>query len=314
MANPFTSAMKKVLKIVIKEKDYLEKNPKVLAKLMAEYDDIHYASRFHKNEKMHDWDNPKYAVIDLEEVTTKSYAHLIYDAWTANCDKEEAEEGHELEYKPNKTMDEYVEMCTSPKYIYHSIFPNRKQVLNHFLCTIGTGIKWNKDGFLADTGPSGEDMTKYKGFSKIDFPEHIKVQCTWLENEEINLYRKVRSDKDQERKRKEKEQMDKMLEQMNKVKEILKSKVLDDSPELDKIKKVSEELDRMENVFKVPDDHPFYPICDYSPITHFPENAHISYLKAGKEICESILSNPKESASNKKQATNILKDLAKRGV
>jgi hypothetical protein len=64
MLTKFQLYINDILNIVVKNKKYLEKNPKVLAWLMNEHDQIHYSSRYHENENMHDWINPKYAILD----------------------------------------------------------------------------------------------------------------------------------------------------------------------------------------------------------------------------------------------------------
>lgn len=294
----FTKAMASILEIVLKEKEYLEKNPKALAKVMYEYDDIHYSSRFHKNENKHDWDNPKYAVIELEEKTDAKYAALVYDAWCASLEDNSEEASHELESKPNKTMDEIVTMSMSPEYKYSSIYPDRRSVLNHYLCVIGTGIKWNKDGFLSDAGPDGNDMVQFKGYQSEVLPESIVNQFYWLEDKDIVKYREVRKQKTLERIAKEKAEDEKMKLLM----ETLKKKV--------------EGNEKLANLFPsltVPADHPFYPISEkYSNITTIPDNAHESYVEASKEICEKILANPKEDERNKSMARDLLVKLLNR--
>lgn len=288
----FTKAMASILELVLKEKSYLEKNPKALAKVMYEYDDIHYSSRLHKNENKHDWENPKYAVIDLEEKTDKEYAALVYDAWCASLEDYSDDNSHELESKPNKTMDEIVTMSMSPDYKYGSIYPDRRSVLNHYLCVIGTGIKWNKDGFLSDAGPDGTDMVQFKGYQHEKLPESILSQCYWLADSDIVKYRELRNQKKLERIAKEKAEDEKMKTLM----ETLKKKVPGN-------KKLSDLFPS----FSIPEDHPFYPISDnYSNICTMPANAHESYVEASKEICEKILSNPKEDEKNKAMARDLL--------
>lgn len=285
MSNIFKKAMDDILELVVKHKSFLEKNPKQLALLMNDYDEIHYASRFHKNKDLHDWDNLKYAVIDLEEVVSKKYANLVYDAWAANIEDEESS-GHELEYKPNKTMDDFINMCLDPKYKYKSIYPNRKSVLNHLLCVIGNGYDWNKKGFLTKShGPSGTEMETFWGFKKEKIAENIEKECYWLKNKEINEYRKI----------------------------YLKSKSKKDKfPDLEKLEWILSKLDpkyakKIEQEKKEQEAAPFYPLCDYSKIWTMPKNAHASYKEAAYEICTTILTDPKESKENKDMAKKIKK-------
>lgn len=298
----FTTAMKKVLKIVLKEKTYLEQNPKVLAKLMAEYNEIHYASRFHEDERKHDWDNLKYPVIELESQTTPEYAHLVYDAWCAGISREEYDAEAEakktkkfkaMEAKINKTMDDHVAICTSKEYRYNSLYPDRRQVLSHYLCTIGNGIDWNKDGFLTNMGPSGQDMMIYHNYREVEVPEKLLKQWTWLENEEIVKYRdkmnKVHKAAQAKRKKEEKAQ-DALMAKLKKMKDL--AGIVKD--------------------FVIPADYPYYPMSEqYSNLCLIPDNAHESYKAAAIEVCEDILKNKKEEANNVKIATKMLKKLTK---
>lgn len=281
--------MDDILELVVKHKSFLEKNPKQLALLMKDYDEIHYASRCHEDESLHDWDNLKYSVIDLEEVVSKKYAHLVYDAWCANIEDEESS-GHELEYKPNKTMDDYFAMCLDPEYRYKLIYPNRRAVLNHILCCIGNGYDWNKKGYITKShGPSGTEMETFWNFKKEKLDSKITKECYWLKDKEIIKYRKIYLDKKQSWKKEKYIDLDKLDKILAKL-----------DPEYAK-----KEQERKEQEKKEQETAPFYPLCDYSKIWTMPKNAHSSYKKAAKEICELILSNEKETKENKAMAKKI---------
>jgi hypothetical protein len=294
MVNKFKKYMNKVLKMVVKHQIYFSTHPKQLALLMQEYDDLHYASRYHENEELHDWENLKYAVIDLEEQVDKDYAALVYDAWVATIEKEEIS-NHPLERKKNKTMEEIVSMCLDPEYRYKSIFPNRRSVLNHYLCTIGAGKAWNKDGFIGDKeGPSGCDMELFSYFWEETMPSNIKKEMTWLDDAEINQYRK----KMKNSKKKSLNKEEGLFASFEKIDELLKK--------INPKKYASEQKKKAEDL----KSYPFYPMVeDYSLICTMPENAHESFKKAAVEICEDILSNSREDKNNKKIATKILKKL-----
>lgn len=285
--------MSKILDLVVQERNYFEKHPRQLALLMKEYDDIHYASRYHENEEIHDWDNLKYAVIDLEEIVGEEYASLVYDAWCANIEDEE-DSGHELEYKPQKTMNDIYAMCLDPRYRYNSIFPNKKAVQNHYLCVIGSGLAWTKDGFIDKRpGPSGTDMSLFWNFKKETLPSDIVSKCSWLKDKEIIKYRTIYENK-KAAARKKNDISDALLEAEEFLKKLNPAKFL-----ADQVKRQKER-----------DEAPFYPLAeDYSLICLMPDNAHESYKVAAREICEQILNNKKESASNKKIAKKVLKKL-----
>lgn len=290
MSNPFVKAMEKILKLVVKHQSFLEKNPKVLAKMMQEYDDLHYASRHHPNEKLHDWNNLKYDVIDLEDQVGSQYASLVYDSWAATLFQyEDWEPKTALEKKKNKTMDEIVKMCLDLKYRYNSMYPSRKSVLDYYLCCIGTGLGWNKEGFIGPKeGPSGTDMNIFEDYDKEEIPEKILKSFTWLKDPDIELGRKTMwQDRKDHFKKKEQER-----EHFKNIEKALMS-------ELPEFKK----LDEVKNT-------PYYPLSeDYSLICNIPKNVDPSFVKAAKEICNAILNNQEESMSNKKIAKKILKKL-----
>lgn len=292
MRNPFTAAMTKILKIVVKHHKFLKNHPLVLAKIMKEYDDLHNASRHHPNENWHDWNNLKYAVIDLEEnpKITPEYANLVYDAWASTISGEEdLEEKHPLENKLNKTMDEIVTMCLDPNYRYNCLFPNRRKVLDYYLCCIGTGYGWSQDGFIGpQNGPSGSDMNQFVNYQTATIPEKILQEFTWLSNPDIIQGKDLmlQSQKAHFAKKQADRERLKLVEQ-----ELLKY----DS-------QYAKEMNQEKN-------SPFYPLCEYSLLCNIPKNAHPSYLSAAKEVCLEIISSEQESSSNKKIAQKVLKIL-----
>lgn len=294
MANPFTQGMKKILKLVVKHQNYLVKNPPQLAKLMAEYDLLHYASRHHDNENLHDWENLKYAVMDLEELVSPFYAGLVYDAW-ASIIRDEESTNHPLEDKPNKTMDDYVSMCLDPKYRYNSLYPNRQFVLDRYLC--GSGQVWSAQGFLKSRhsiGPCENDLEQFKGYKTCELPANIQKSITWLNNEEINEC-KNRVEKAYEKKEKEDKKLSKSLDE---IEEYLAS--------LNPEKHKKEQLKKQKEI----DEHPYTCISkEYSAIWTMPENAHQSFKDGAREVCEGILTRPKEAKSNHKIAKQILQRL-----
>jgi hypothetical protein len=293
MSNPFTKAMTKILQLVVKHQNYLINNPPQLAKLMKEYDLLHYASRHHDNENLHDWENLKYAVIDLEEVVSPFYASLVYDAW-ASIIRDEESSGHPLEDKPNKTMDDYFKMCLDPKYRYHSLYPNRQFVLNHYLCGY---FLWNAQGYLKsrrDVGPCENDLEQFKGSQTCKLPANIQKSLTWLTNKEINLCKK-RYHQAQVKHRQENDKLETSLKEIEK---FLKK--------ADPKKYQTDQLKKQKAI----DEHPYSLISkEYSAIYSIPDNAHPSFKAAAIEVCEGILTRPKEHKANKTIAKQILKRL-----
>ncbi len=281
--------MGRILSEVVERRDFFEQHPKALAYWMGWYDNIHYASRFDKDEKLHDWDNLKYDVIDLEETVGEEYANLVYDAWGVNIrEGEDSKRGklHKLEGKINKTMDEWVKLSLDPAYRYNCIFPNRTAVLNYLLCVIGTGLDWNKEGFICNMGPSGTDLSVFHGYNSVgkrNLPKAlVNLVETWKQHKIISSgFRRFNDAKRKEqRKKKERDDaMDVLLATLPKTKSKPKS-----SPQIE-----------------------FYPMCEYSKLVSMPENAHESYKNACKEICEAIVNTSKDKR-NVKIAKKFIKN------
>jgi len=284
MINPYTEAMAQILKEVVNRKGFFKKKPKALAYLMQWYSHLHYASRFDPNKELHDWENLKYAILDLDKVVDSIYADFVYFAWGATIDYESKRsygKPHKLESKKNKTVQDWVKLCLDPKYRFHSLYPNRIKVIEKLLCHYGTGFTWNQEGFLSD--PDGEGI--FYGYETVGFkqlPKALKdLTVQWKRNTTIALgfkNWKIAIKQEQE----EKKKADQALEYLQK-----KYKI-----PVEKLVKAEETV---------------YPMSKYSPLTLMPTNAHPSYIKAGKEICELILSNPNESKENIRFAKKFMK-------
>jgi hypothetical protein len=294
MVNPFTKAMKKILQLVVKHQKYLVTNPTQLAWLMNEYNLLHYASRHHPNEKWHDWENLKYAVLDLKEVVSPFYADLVYDAWASSLRNEE-DSLHPIEDKPQKTMDDYVAMCLDVNYRYHSLYPNRQYVLNHYLCS--TGYVWSAQGYLKGRntiGPCGNDLEQFKGSQDCTLPPEIQKSVTWLLNPEIILGKQNLKDSE-------------VLHQAKDKKLTITLKEIDKFLAQHDPKKHQDAQAKKQLAI---DKHPYNLISkDYSAIWSLPDNAHQSYKLAAIEVCQGILSRSKEYEENKPLAQEILKRL-----
>lgn len=280
--------------------------------------------------------NPKYK---LEETSENGEINdLVYDAWgmhvsdeTINFDKfyKIIIDGVELtplekkELKLNKTFDDWVEIKTDRKYKYKSLYPDRKSVANHLLCTIGNGYGWNKDGFVIEEA-SGADQDKalYGDWKNAKFEGDIKsVVDKIMSNkfvketldaayEEINSRRKKRGEEDRN--------IHKSL-----FKDILKNingKEDDDDndgdDDLEKLKKLLKKLKGS----KYDDEEeyrPYYPISGYSLIYAIGNKEtqnrlgissfDKSYIDASIEICKEIVDHEdKEEEDNVLFAKNLL--------
>lgn len=187
MNDKFTAPMQEILKMVVKHQEFLSKNPKQLALLMDEFSNLHASSRLHKNEDLHDWNNPKDDILELKysNIVDKEYADLVYDAWCAEMHWDRTPV-RPLERKKNKSMDDIIAMCLDKDYKYHMIYPNRQQVLNYYLCVIGTGLDWLPDGSIGTTGPAGVDMNKFEFYWEETLDPSLLQEFIWINDVEIN--------------------------------------------------------------------------------------------------------------------------------
>jgi hypothetical protein len=286
--SPYVQAMMDILELTLEYKKHFLDHPKNLAWFMWKFSEIHYASRHDKREEFQDHENPKYTLGDFFEAKKANlkYVDYVYDAWCASIhtddnfirgDKLLPEEG-----KLNKTMDEWITLKLNPAYRFHSIYPDKKRVLDHMLCTIGNGYGWNKSGFICEDGPNGTDLGIFFGYDGKDIvrnlPQRLKeAAMKFLNNNDIcigvSLMQEVL-----EQERIEREGMEKVF----KFKESKFGGIFNSKPE-------------------------YYPMSDkYSLMCTMPNNAHSSYVEAGLKISHEILGNPKESDINRKIAKNFI--------
>jgi hypothetical protein len=117
-----------ILDIVIKNFDYFRDNPKHLAWAMMKWRLVHTASRIAYGACE---DNPKYPVLDAGYLLkTEADGNLLYDAWAVSCSNESEfpdtarEPNWEKLVKPNKTLDEWIDIKTDPQYRYSGMYPD----------------------------------------------------------------------------------------------------------------------------------------------------------------------------------------------
>ncbi len=162
-------ACNKVLTLVVQNFDYFRANPVHLAWAMMNFE-LFYRVGSRLGE---DFDNPTDLVIDAgEDLPRKEEdSSLLYDAWmvTDSMDSEFPDTNPKLllESKKNKTLDEWVELFTDKRYRCHDLFPDDKKAKDHLLCSCDTGMGWNAQGFIADIGRSGTDLTIFAGYTRV---------------------------------------------------------------------------------------------------------------------------------------------------
>ena len=191
-----------ILECIRDNQDYLcqDANLPQLAKLGYMYNFLWYAGRMcwgsegiirASNEIYDCEENPKYK-IEMCNPNNEHNENLIYDAWAMHVTRgndspsykefyEVVKNGRPLSeldkkmLKPNKTLEDWVEVLTDEDYRYSSHYPNRKAVLNNLLCTIGTGYSMSPDGFIINSsGGAGQDKGAYGDWENAKFREDIQ--------------------------------------------------------------------------------------------------------------------------------------------
>lgn len=274
-------------------------------------------------------DNPKYK-IEMCDPINDDIENLIYDAWGMHISRDDEKlsfdefikiikEGKELtelekkELKVNKTFDEWVEIKTDPNYRYKSLYPNRKSVASHLLCTIGNGYGWNKDGFIIEEA-SGADQDKalYGDWMNAKFSTEIEAEVYRVLNiPEVKLTVDTVKDyfDENNRKKKEKEKISNsdiidVLRDTFKDKPELLSKISDDMDISEIVDIISEFKGRPRRTPNGEKYVQYYPISRSSDIYALGdaetqkrigiEKFDQSYIDAAKEICEDILNHKEQ--------------------
>jgi len=269
-------------------------------------------------------DNPKYK-IEMCNPHNDEIENLIYDAWGMHVmDSEGKNHIDSKEFinlikngktltdiekkmlKLNKTFDEWVEIKTDPNYRYKSLYPNRKSVADHLLCTIGNGYGWNKDGFIIEEA-SGADQDKalYGDWQNAKFGPQIQPMVNAILSmpqvaRTIDAAKEFIQDLKKKREEEEKKRWGKFAD------------IFDDDVEIAKILKDFRnkgkklDMDNIEDEDEKEPYHPYYPISSSSDIYAILsdekrvrqgiEKFDQSYIDAAIEICQDIISHQKEES------------------
>jgi hypothetical protein len=190
----------KILKLMKTNQDFLCKEPNhpLLAYIMLRWQNLFYAGRVIYGDSKYGYqcqNNPKYEFEDMEN--NDKNGNIIYDAWGVGVGMEQLippdflknhmigdrvgqlneadfdelatyfskeDDFTKLQYKKNKTMDDWYALLGNPNYRYYSIYQDKQSIDDHLLCTNGNGYDWNKDGFICDRGSSDDGRG---GFGKF---------------------------------------------------------------------------------------------------------------------------------------------------
>jgi hypothetical protein len=329
-----------ILSMVEKYQDFLCKpeNLPQLAKLGFMFEKLWYAGRvcygyngIIKKGGYTCENNPKYELEDGIKYNSENNENLIYDAWGIHI----SNDGNQMNFeefsnlilngkplsefevkyrKSNKTFDEWVEVLTDKQFKYSSMYPNRRSVANHLLCTIGNGYGYNKKTGIVfnEAGGADQDQDGYGDWENSKFIPEIQIVVNAILT--FNMT-KIAMDAEStyvkklitERKEKEFEKQQKFHESLLPlINETLAKKgeepVTMDSEKYHEIfakymkLQLDETLGKRQKIEK--SDYEYYPICNYSIIMMFDKNTHLSYIKAGLEICEDIVAFPPKIKEN----------------
>lgn len=235
-------------------------------------------------------DNPKYK-IEMCEPKNEKIENYIYDAWGMHVSNDYGpgwEEFYPLMtsgkplsdieiklLKPNKTFDEWVEVLTDSEYRYSSLYPDRQSVADHLLCVIGNGYGFKNGFVINEASGADQDTTDYGDWQNAKFREDIQeIVDTIMEDPEVE---KVLRYIDVKKKKYEAEKLAKEIKSFG--------------MSYEKFTK-SDEYKNLFGRASKKTKKEYYPISSYSIIKMINKNSDPSYIKAGIEICEDILSNP----------------------
>ena len=325
-----------ILSAIEKHQDFLCKpeNLPQLAKLGFMFEKLWYAGRvaygYHGIVKKRGYsceNNPKYELGDTINYNSEENENLIYDAWGMHV----SNDGNEMTYdeirdlvlkgkplsefeikfrKPNKTFDEWVEVLSDKQFKYSRMYPDRRSVADHLLCTIGNGYGYSKKTGMVFEEASGADQDKdgYGDWENSKFiPEiqEIVDKVLAFDMTKIALDAESAYVKESVAKRK----AEQFAEQMKFHKLFLpiineallkkgKEPITLESPKYKEIydkyieESFDEEMSKVRGSKKEKQSYEYYPICNYSIITMLDENTHPSYIKAGIDICNDIIAFP----------------------
>lgn len=323
--DPILLAIKNNAEYLLKPENYPQ-----LAKLGYMFDKLWYVGRItygyegliKKGSQCED--NPKYKLEMCSTDLCDSYDDPIYGAWGMHVSNNPLNipyddfmnivkgnykiSDFELKFrKPNKTFEEWQDVLMDKQYRYSSLYDTRKHVLNTLLCVIGTEYDY-VNGYVVYDG----DISKYSNWEEAIFNNKIqKIIDKIIEYPEFKIaydiaYQFIKKIQDEklEEKNKEKAEYNSIMENL--------VKFISDGNEPSPIVKDIYDAYIGKNK-KIRQLESYYPISEYSTITKFDDNTHISYINAAIEMCTDILNNKeKEEVTNVKFATKFLKKFTKK--
>jgi len=340
----FDGLYKKLLNLVENNIKYFVANPKEMAYVFWRYDRALTAARYLDQGS----DNPKYPIIDIEENAVSDGIcedGLIYDAWGYSVSNESYPWDDKdiipidyndpfvlLQQKPQKTIEEWVELLTDKRFKYSSIYPDRRRVLDHLICCIGNGYGWDKEGYICESGASDGDNSVYFDCFNHKPQGEVGKQLDEILNDPnwVKMMDFVGASRDSFKARKDVYKAETAVQDAIDLKEA-QDAGFDSAEEhadhrfdllMNKREGKTEGEEKKQFFYGFLKETPeeklhasvryeraWYPICNYSAMCCYPENTHQSYLDVIEEIALEIIQNPRERDSSIKEAKKVLKKM-----
>lgn len=287
-------------------------------------------------------DNPKYK-IEMCEPLNETIDNYIYDAWGMHVSNEgneswedfentvlgqkELSEIEKMSLKPNKTLEDWIEIKTHPDYQYKSLYKDRRRIVDYLLCTIGTGYGYAKGYIFEEASGADQDSTNYGDWVHATFREDIQTLVNELmalpevKQTIVTSYEYINNIKEEEKKKTEDRETrmfgmpfeeylksPQALLNLNSLREKHNLAPVDEWTTEASVDVFMAQKGQTRDTAAVSSYRPYYPICEYSNITKFDKNTHPSYIQAGIEVCEEILKHEtEERPQNVKFAKKYLK-------
>ena len=219
---------------------------------------------------------------------TEEIEDLIYDAWGMHVSYENWSWAKFLEIvkgnkqysefeikmlKSHKTFGDWVEILMSPDYQYNSLFPTKRRVANYLLCTYGTGFGF-KEGFIVKKA----DLTRYGKWEVAEFRPDIQIVVDELVSNP-KVKETLQSTYEHVKKRKDKEDEEKLK----------KDVAIFGMSYKDYVKTAKYKARETRRKYE------YGTVCEYSIISQLDKGSHLSYIKAGLDICRDIIRDGEQS-------------------
>ncbi len=191
-------------------------------------------------------------------------------------------ENEALLIKPKKTFDEWVDVLTNKEYVYHKLYPNRRQVAASLLFFDRNEYVYC-DGFIEGAVSWENLVSDYGDWQNAVLPEKICKQITRILEMPMVAEAFEVTFEVYEKRKTEKNESEKETDELRKLVE--KTRVL-----------LGEEglLEKLDEKKRERDQYPTIIFGAKSPITQFTQQTHSSYIEAGIEMCKFVLANKKQ--------------------